>query len=164
MFGNQLKRVKKRAKYLKEQTAVNEQYKKDLKQRLQMEQCVFLETCSNAKLVLVSGEKMKVFLDHRTKVVFRLNHSYADVFVDGAEVACYFRDRQGFSNSYHELTNDIKSKVSPLLQLLLPAWEEAVATRDYESFECSRTLRWIAKEIPGNTQWPDIISGNFPLK
>lgn len=53
--------------------------------------------------------------------------------------------------------------IEQLVRNVLPAWIEVSKDLDVETLMTARTLRWIAQHLPGNTQWPDIITGNFPL-
>jgi hypothetical protein len=56
-----------------------------------------------------------------------------------------------------EVLHDLKH----LVCTVFPAWLKASKELDVESLVMSRTLRWISKQIGG--QWPDIITGNFPI-
>ncbi len=167
MFGDQLKRTKKRALYLKELTEANACDEKDLANRLQEELRSFLRTCSDAKLVAFEGTNIIILLSNRTTVVCNADNTRVDVFVNDIRKGYFFQD-WGHWSRFRVVADDAgvvdENKVRHIMEVLLPKWQGAVLTRDYEYFECSRTLRWIAKEIPGSTQWPDIISGNFPLK
>lgn len=53
--------------------------------------------------------------------------------------------------------------IEQLVCKVLPAWIEASNDLDVETLITARTLRWIAQQLPQDTQWPDIITGNFPL-
>jgi hypothetical protein len=57
---------------------------------------------------------------------------------------------------------DILLVIVSLVNDVFPAWLEASKELDVESLMTSRVLRWISKQVGG--QWPDIITGNFPLK
>jgi hypothetical protein len=57
---------------------------------------------------------------------------------------------------------EILPVILSLVNDIFPAWLEASKELDVESLMTSRVLRWISKQIGG--QWPDIITGNFPLK
>lgn len=57
---------------------------------------------------------------------------------------------------------DVLPDLDRLVHVHLPAWLKASKELDVESLMTSRVLRWISKQVGG--QWPDIITGNFPLK
>jgi hypothetical protein len=162
MFGNQYERIKKRARDLEKQIEQNKQDEKNLTNRLQHELECFLEQNTDAKHVEADTDgSLTIYLPHRVRLKRSATSGSVCLYTGGYYAGLYYVTSQDFSSS---ASPDVKVCVRHIFGTLLAAWEEAVATRDYESFECSRTLRWIAKEIPGSTQWPDIISGNFPLK
>lgn len=59
---------------------------------------------------------------------------------------------------------DVLPELDRLVHVHLPAWVEVSSKElDVESLVMSRTLRWVAAQLGGSTQWPDIVSGNFPI-
>jgi hypothetical protein len=60
------------------------------------------------------------------------------------------------------LVADIFPAIEHVVRFVLPAWQKAREELDMGSLMTARVLRWISKQVGG--QWPDIITGNFPLK
>ncbi len=160
MFGNQYERIKKRARDLEKQIEQNKQDEKNLTNRLQHELECFLEQNTNAKHVETDTDgSLTIYLPHRVRLKRSGTSGSVSLYMGGYYAGLYYVSSQDFSSS---VSSDVRECVRHIFGTLLAAWEDAVATRDYESFECSRTLRWISKQVGG--QWPDIISGNFRLK
>ena len=159
MFGKQLERVKKRTRDLKEQVEENERCEKNLTGRLQGELEYFLEQNTDAKLVEVSHQgALTIYFPRQVKLESAANSDTTVVYVNGTVVCRYYHVTQSFFE-YSNSPVHIEEQVRHIFIDLMTLWKYAVATRDYESFECTRTLRWIAQQLPRDTQWPDIVAG-----
>jgi len=162
MFGKQLERVKKRIRDLKEQVEETERSEMDLAGRLQGELERFLEQNSNAKHVETSSKGLLIiYLPQQVKLQCTGASDSVVIYVNGDVASRYYhKERRFFESIGHtQLPDHIQGWVRHIFVDLMSLWDHAVATRDYESFECTRILRWIAQQLPRDTQWPDIISG-----
>jgi hypothetical protein len=93
---------------------------------------------------------------------------------DGEQELGFFSRRYGINwcdRAYDDLSlaKDRVTRIAEILPVIVslvndvfPAWLKASKELDVESLMTSRVLRWISKQVGG--QWPDIITGNFPLK
>jgi hypothetical protein len=74
-------------------------------------------------------------------------------------------DEDSFENTMPRLARlvDVSPEIFALTQHVLPAWLEASSIMNVEDLITARTLRWIAQQLPQDTQWPDIVTGNFPI-
>lgn len=165
MFGKQLERVKKRTRELEAHVEENKRHEKGLTALLQNELEYFLEQNSVAKHVEVSSNgSLIVYLpQHVTLQQSPASNSDAvSISLANNHVGRYYLSEQKIFGGTTVLPCQTLEWVQHIFGDLMQAWHEAVATHDYESFECARTLRWIAAQVGG--QWPDIITGNFPLK
>jgi hypothetical protein len=166
MFGKQLERLQKRARTLDEQKNEITLREKHLQHRLQDELCMFLEKYAGAKYVQFSQDgKMTVYF--WGQVVLNIDQNIASTHARIRTHENYTgsytlsTDRFGTCDSASPVPEHVQKVVRHIFKRLFPVWKSAVATRDFEAFECARALHWIAWQVGG--QWPDIITGNFPL-
>jgi hypothetical protein len=165
MYGKVLERTRKRARWLEEQTRANERDEERLSDDIREEFSRFC--CTSLGIPFASL--------HPKDGVYELNVSYS-VSVSQRlydQKACISGNKGiiGYYNPKSKMANvtsvevDIPQHVEDVLRnfygTVLPAWKEAVETRDYESFACARVLRWIGRQLP---EWRDIFSAKFPME
>lgn len=146
----------------------------ELNHHRSMEMQLFLKKRFSRISKFYSDSPTRCKLDNGLRVLFEVNHKLLYVYDKGWEELGAFDVSYGirlYDYSFNtwdlgssRLTRlaDVLPDLDRLVHVDLPAWHKASKELDVESLVISRTLRWISKQVGG--QWPDIISGKFPLK